>query len=174
MPAQRGFTLIELLVTLTVLAIVVGLGLPGLRDFTLNSRRVAAINEMVASLALSRSEAIARNVTVSMCPSTTGTGCGAVGWGDGWIVFSDVDGDGAPDPGVDNIIKAVEALEGLDVTSPDLGAVLTYRPNGRVRARGQLVFCDSRGAAEARVVQLDMVGRPIVAKTLIGGVNPGC
>lgn len=174
MPSQRGFTLIELLVTLTVLAIVVGLGLPGLRDFTLNNRRVAAVNEMVASMALSRTEAISRNMTVSMCPSSDGTGCGGVGWSDGWIVFSDVDGDGAVDAGGDIVIKAVEALEGLQVKSPELGAGLTYRPNGRVRARGQFVFCDPRGATHARVVQLDVIGRPVVAKTLIGGSAPGC
>lgn len=173
MPTQRGFTLIELLVTLTVLAIVVGIGVPGLRDFTLNNRRVAAVNEVIASLALARSESIARNVTVSMCPSEDGAGCSAAAWSAGWIIFSDADGNGAPNDD-DVIIRAVEEVDGLSVTSPELAAGLTYRPNGRIRNRGQLVFCDPRGAEHARVVQLDMVGRPIVAKSLINGVPPAC
>ena len=174
MRRHGGFTLIELLVTLATLAIIVGLGAPGLRDFMMNNRRVAAVNEMVASLALSRSEAVARNLTVSMCPSTNGTACAVGDWDQGWIVFSDNDGDGTVDAGVDTVIKALEATASLTVTTPDLGTSVTYRPNGRVRGQGQLVFCDARGSDEARVVQLDIVGRPVVSKTLRGGGAPSC
>ena len=174
MHGQRGFTLIELLVTLATLAIVVGIGLPGLRDFAMNNRRVAAVNEIVASLALSRSEAVARNTTVSMCPSSNGAGCAAGDWDAGWIVFSDQNANGVPDAGVDTVIKAVEELDRITVTTPDLGNSLSYRPNGRVRVRGQLVFCDSRGSSNARVVQLDIVGRPVVSKTMLGGGSPTC
>jgi prepilin-type N-terminal cleavage/methylation domain-containing protein len=92
MPEQRGFTLIELLVTFTVLAIILGIGVPGLRDFIFNNRQVSALNEMVASLQYGRTEAIARNNTVSLCPSTNGTSCtGASTWDVGWIIFSDSD-----------------------------------------------------------------------------------
>jgi type IV fimbrial biogenesis protein FimT len=174
MRRQSGFTLIELLVALATLAIVVGLGAPGLRDFMMNNRRVAAVNEMVASLALSRSEAVARNLTVSMCPSTNGTACAVGDWDQGWIVFSDNDGDGTVDAGVDTVIKAIEELPTLTVTTPDLGTSVTYRPNGRVRAQGQLVFCDSRGSDQSRVVQLDIVGRPVVSDKLRGGGTPSC
>jgi type IV fimbrial biogenesis protein FimT len=173
MQPQRGFTLIELLVTLATLAIIVGIGVPGLRDFMMNNRQVAAVNEMAASLALTRSEAVARNLTVSMCPSTNGTACAGGAWDQGWIVFSDGAGDGAVNGG-DVVIKAVEELQGLNVTTPDLGASVSYRPNGRVRTQGQLVFCDSRGGDDARVIQLDLVGRPVVAKTLRDGGTPAC
>jgi type IV fimbrial biogenesis protein FimT len=135
---------------------------------------VAAVNEMVASLALSRSEAVARNLTVSMCPSANGTACAIGDWDQGWIVFADNDGDGTVDAGIDTVIKAIEETASLTVTTPDLGTSVTYRPNGRVRAQGQLVFCDPRGSDEARVVQLDIVGRPVVSKTLRGGGTPSC
>ncbi len=174
MRQQRGFTLIELLVTLATLAIIVGIGVPGLRDFMMNNRQVAAVNEMAASLALTRSEAVARNLTVSMCPSADGANCAGGAWDQGWIVFSDADADGDTDAGVDVVIKAVESLNGLEVTTPDLGGSVSYRPNGRIRVQGQLVFCDSRGGSEARVIQLDIVGRPVVAKTLRGGGTPAC
>ncbi len=173
MRKQHGFTLIELMITLATLAIIVGIGVPGLRDFMMNNRQVAAVNEMAASLALTRSEAVARNLTVSMCPSANGTTCAAGAWDQGWIVFSDGAADGAVNGG-DVVIKAVEELQGLNVTTPDLGASVSYRPNGRVRVQGQLVFCDSRGGDEARVIQLDIVGRPVVAKTLRGGGTPAC
>lgn len=174
MRKQRGFTVIELLITLTVVALVLGIGVPNLRDFILNNRRVAAVNEFVASLALARTEAIARNLSVSMCPSTNGTGCAAVDWDRGWIVFSDTDRDGAIDAGIDDVIKAVEDMDNLAITSAELGASLSYRPSGRIINRGQFVFCDSRGADHARVVQLDLVGRPVVSKKLINGSSPSC
>ena len=174
MRRERGFTLIELLITVTVVALVLGIGLPGLQDFIQNNRRAAKINELVASLTLARSAAISRNFAVSMCPSTNGTGCAAVAWDEGWIVFSDLDRDGAVDGGVDTVIKAVDGLNDMQVTSPELATSLSYRPSGRILNQGQFVVCDSRGAGDARVVQLDLVGRPVISKKKLDGSNPTC
>jgi type IV fimbrial biogenesis protein FimT len=173
MRRERGFTLIELLITVTVVALVLGIGLPGLQDFIQNNRRAAKINELVASLTLARSAAISRNLTVSMCPSTNGTACAAVAWDRGWIVFSDADRNGDINGG-DTIIKAVDGLNDMQVTSPELAASLSYRPSGRILNQGQFVVCDSRGADDARVVQLDLVGRPVISKKKLDGSNPTC
>jgi type IV fimbrial biogenesis protein FimT len=173
MRRERGFTLIELLITVTVVALVLGIGLPGLQDFIQNNRRAAKINELVASLTLARSAAISRNLAVSMCPSTNGTGCAAVAWDEGWIVFSDADRSGDINDG-DTIIKAVDGLNDMQVTSPELAASLSYRPSGRILNQGQFVVCDSRGAGDARVVQLDLVGRPVISKKKLDGSNPTC
>ena len=174
MVRQRGFTLIELLVTLTVLAILVGIGMPNLRDFMLNNRRAAKVNELVASLQYARSEAVARNQGVSLCTSSSGTGCTGGAWDTGWIVFTDPDLDGVLDAGTDVVVRASEPRETLDVTSPEFGTTVTYRPSGRVAAQGQFIFCDPRGAAHARVVQLDPIGRPNVAEKKIDGSDPTC
>jgi type IV fimbrial biogenesis protein FimT len=174
MRKEQGFTLIELLITVTVVALVLGIGVPGLRDFIENNRRAAKINELVASLTLARSEAIARNLAVSMCPSTNGTGCAAAPWDEGWIIFSDADRDGTVDGGTDVVFKAVDGLNNLQVTSPELAASLSYRPSGRILAQGQFIVCDSRGASEARVVQLDLVGRPVISKKKLDGGSPTC
>lgn len=165
MPDQRGFTLIELLVTITVLAIVLGVGLPGLRDFMLNNRQVSAVNEMVGSLQYARTEAIARNRNVSLCPSSNGTGCSGSEWAVGWIVFNDDDADGVMDGGDEVVLRHVEARGNLDfVSDGGIASAVTYRRNGRATATGNFRICDARGASHGKQIAMDLAGRPQVQK----------
>lgn len=176
MRLQRGFTMIELLITIMVLGLVLGLGVPGFRDLVLNNRQASAVNELVTALQLARSEAITRNVAapsaVSVCASNDGTAC-AGAWSDGWIVFSDVDGDGALEAGDgDVVLRAADAPASMAITGP--GGAVRYRRDGRSPDATDFVFCDSRGASRARVVQLGLSGRPAAAKVLSGGGAPAC
>lgn len=168
MPEQRGFTLIELLVTMTVLAIILGVGVPGLRDFVLNNRQVSAVNEMVASLQYARTEAVTRNSNVSLCPSSDGASCSGSDWAVGWIVFTDTNpppgGNGVVDAG-DTVLRHVEALNRIDfVSDGGIANAVTYRRNGRSTATGNFTLCDSRGSSDGKVVLLDLSGRPRVQK----------
>jgi type IV fimbrial biogenesis protein FimT len=93
---QRGFTLLELMVSITVLGILLGLSVPMFRETILNNRIVAQNNEFISGLNYARSEAIKRSDTVSLCPSTDGATCAAsTNWSTGWIVFADLNADGA-------------------------------------------------------------------------------
>ena len=60
----RGFTLIELMVTLAVAAILLAVGVPGLRNILLSNRLATTANDVVVALNLARSEAIKRNTRV--------------------------------------------------------------------------------------------------------------
>ena len=176
MRPQRGFTLLELLVVISVLAILVGIGVPGLRELLLNNRQAGAVNELVAALQLARSEAITRNVAapavVSVCASSNGTAC-AGAWSDGWLVFIDNDGPGATS--IDQVLWAAAAPSGIDVgTPPAPGTPVSYRRDGRVLAAADFVFCDSRGASRARVIQLGVSGRPSISKLRSNGDAPTC
>jgi len=89
-----GFTLVELLVTISIAAILLSVAVPSFQDFFRNSRLASQSNDLLASLALSRSEAIRRGGRVTLCPrdpaEATPT-CKADGnWADGWIVFADI------------------------------------------------------------------------------------
>lgn len=170
MQDQRGFTLIELLVTITVLGILLGIGVPGMREFVLNNRQVSAINEMVASLQYARTEAIARNGSVTLCPSSNGTSCsGGSAWHVGWIIFNDQDADGAVDGGDDVVLRAQEGVGNLAFVSFDgIASGVTYRRNGRALATGHFEMCDRRGAAKGKQIVMDLAGRPRVQK-LAGG-----
>lgn len=172
MDAQRGFTMIELMVVVAIVILVLTIGVPSLRDIILNNRQVAAVNELVTAMQMARSEAITRNAArpaaVSICASADGFGCSGT-WADGWIVFTDNNGDGAFNAG-DQILRAFESPAGMDIS----GAAVSYRRDGRVVAAADFQVCDSRGAARARVIQLGLSGRPSVSKVLSAGGAPDC
>lgn len=93
-----GLTAIELLVTVAILAIVLALGLPNLREFLTRNQAASITREFSADVTRARTEAINRNSCVTMCISnntanalTGGTPtCAAAGsnWQVGWIVFA--------------------------------------------------------------------------------------
>ena len=71
----------------TILAIVLGIGVPAFQNVVATNRMAAAVNELVASIHLARSEAVKRRSNTTLCASTDGAGCDpAAGLRDGWIV----------------------------------------------------------------------------------------
>ena len=178
MRPQRGVTLLELLIVIMVLGILVGVGVPGLRGLVLNNRQATAVNELVTALQLARSEAITRNVAapavVSVCASEDGEDCNGTwsDWSDGWIVF--LDNDGPATVSVNQVLRATTAETSLAITAPGLATAVSYRRDGRVLAGTDFVFCDSRGASRARVIQLGISGRPTVSKLRSSGDAPTC
>ena len=59
---QRGFTLVELLVGLTLLAVLLGLGVPAMGTYLQNSKLASAAASYYSGLQIARTEAIRRNV----------------------------------------------------------------------------------------------------------------
>lgn len=83
-----GFTLIELLVVIALIAILASLAGPSFNDLILKNRLSSMASDFVGSTQLARSEAIKRNVTVTLCQSANGTSCATSGgWQQGWIVL---------------------------------------------------------------------------------------
>ena len=107
---QIGFTLGELLVSMTVIALLLGIGVPSYNSVVLNARQVSSANELLSSMHLARDIAITRNLRVTMCPSASGNDCEAVSWRQGWIVFHDTNENGSTDPG-ETIERVVEAVD---------------------------------------------------------------
>lgn len=82
MKQNSGFTLIELMITLAVLAVVLGIAMPAISDFTIKQRVSSQANELMLSLAFARSEAVKLNQDIRVIPRTST----ASGWSDGWCV----------------------------------------------------------------------------------------
>lgn len=100
-----GVTLLEVLTVITIVCVLMALGVPSYQYITNANRISGEVNDLLGDMQYARSEAIKEGQTVSVCASAnptsaTPTCSGAITWQTGWIVFSDVNGDGvfaAPD-----------------------------------------------------------------------------
>ena len=106
--SSAGFTLIELLTVITVVAILFALGMPSYRYVTNANRISGEVNALLGDMQYARSEAIKEGQPVTVCSSTNATTCSnQTSWRNGWIVFTDVNGNGAVD-GVNDAILRVQ------------------------------------------------------------------
>lgn len=160
---QRGFTLLELLVTVSVAAILIAIAVPSLTTFVQNSRADSEADSLISSLGYARSEAVKRDATVEICPSTDDTGCsGSSSWQTGWIVAT------TTTPAT--VLQVVPQLGGsntLTATFNGAGVThITFQPNGFVKAAAgagvyattYFTLCDLRGAQYARDVEVSALG----------------
>ena len=147
---KNGFTLLELLVTVAVAAIVLTIGVPSFKAVIENNRRVSAVNDFLAALTLTRSEAIKKNRRVTLCKSNDQTSCStATAYNKGWIIFEDAGataiGSIDSDDGTSPIIKVFEGFpNSVTITaSTDVANFVSYLPNGRVDKSG--ITCSGEG-----------------------------
>lgn len=172
LPTQMaGFTLLELMVTLTIAAILLTVGVPGLTTFIANNRMVGQVNSMVGLLNAARVEAIAQRRTVTVCGSADGVTCNA-GWSANWLAFIDRDGDGVIDVSVpavatdDVVIRSVQVPTTLNVALlPNTKTTVQFNAQGFSAdgAGATFRFCDGRGNTFARGSILLASGRIAVA-----------
>ncbi|WP_420475717.1 GspH/FimT family pseudopilin [Noviherbaspirillum sp. ST9] len=155
---QRGFTLVELMVTLAVVAVLLGIALPGFNNATLGTKLSTYANSLVASANMARSEAIKRNAAVTMCVSTDGATCTGGSWEEGWIVLA----------GTDVIVRQNAASTGFKLTGT--ASTLTFQATGVGATVATITACralPSVGGQE-RVVNISATGRTSTAKTYTG------
>lgn len=179
MRTDSGFTLIELMVAVALVAILLATAVPALDEFTNNSRQTGAINDFVSAMHLARNTAITTNSRVTMCASASGTNCEAAAWNSGWIVFVDPNSNGNLD-GAERIVTSSAAIAGLAIQSGEFPRTLMYRPNGRAMLAavtgnsGEFSVCDNRGVDRAKVIIVDLSGRPRLSKHNADGSPPNC
>lgn len=161
-----GFTLVELMVTVAVLAILIGLAVPSFVDVTLGSKLREQANDMVAAVALARSEAVKRNQRVTLCASSNGSSClSSGGWHQGWIVRS---------AGGAVIQVHVASPSGFQITDTADGALsVDLLPTGAASDSLELKICRSSPAVgdQERLVKISLTGRAYVTKTTTGSCS---
>ena len=161
---QRGFTLMELMVTLAIVAIAIGMALPGFQDVKRRNLIVGEANHISAALSQARAHAIKTRRDVRMCPSTDASTCSGTDWAGGWIMFADIDDSGSP--------TAAELLRVGDTVNPLLSLTaaanfsnwLEYKPSGRAIGSGgtftgTFSVCSGDYHDYSRQIGLSAVGR---------------
>ncbi len=111
---QSGFSLIELMVTAVIAVVLVGFAVPSFQGMIMGGALTVGANDFVSGLQLARSEAVKRGGRVTVCKSSSTTvlapSCDGSTWGDGWIIFDDLDSSGTFDAGED-LIRIHEPLK---------------------------------------------------------------
>jgi len=159
---NSGFTLIELILAITVAAVLLSIALPSMFEFQQRQRIVAAANELVAHINLTRRHAVLQREIAVMCPSPDGSSCsGENRWDRGWIVFRDPDRNGAPDQAED-LLRTGNALEGLLIDSAGRTRI-RYKPSGSAAGTNLTIkLCDTAHPDQSRAVIVSNPGRPRV------------
>ncbi len=175
---SSGFTITELIVTLAVVAILAGIAAPSFRSMILDKRLRTQADEYFTMLMVARSEAVKRGIQVTVCksgntssspPSCAGAG---VDWEDGVIIFVDNDGDQVLDAGeqilqLRGTLEGGNTMRGEDTTNNGVNTDIAFLASGLAKDEkgtskkkwGKFFFCDTRGAAEGRMVEVSATGR---------------
>lgn len=156
-----GFTLLELMITLVIAALLVAIAVPSFDDVTLSGKLSASANDLVAGVALGRSEAIKRNSVASMCVSANGSSCGSGPWEQGWIIIA----------GGTVIQKHPAAPSGLKVTSSVTR--IDFQPSGVGNTQASITVCRAlpKPGLQERVISVSATGRAFVNKTATGNCS---
>lgn len=163
--ASRGVTLVELIVCVSLLAILVGLAVPSFSGLLSDWRRDSAISNFTGDLQLARATALRTSRPVVMCATLDGMACanGAASsdWRQGWIVFSDLDGNRALG-NAEPVIVFRGPLMGLQQMQSNIPlGQIEFRPNGLLR-RGNAtvnVLTEGAGAQRGMSVVINATGR---------------
>jgi type IV fimbrial biogenesis protein FimT len=140
--AQRGFTLVELVIVLFMVGALATLAGPLFRDFVVQQSIRNAAFELMSDLTFARSEAVKRNVAVTM--GKTGT------WTGGWTIAA-----GA------TTLRQHPALS-PNITVSMASSSVDFLLNGRASGVARFTVDDAAGKASivARCVSVDPGGRP--------------
>jgi type IV fimbrial biogenesis protein FimT len=127
-----GFTLIELLATMAVLVILCTIAATQLSSSASNNRAYTAQSELVASLALARSEAMRRGIPVVVTAAAPAMGNQ---FGGGWTVWADANGNGVMDS-ADPVLRTHEAMPSSALTITGSVTAITYNTMGFLQPAG--------------------------------------
>ncbi|MFT5116975.1 MAG: type IV fimbrial biogenesis protein FimT [Kiritimatiellia bacterium] len=167
---NSGFTLIELTVTTAIVSILSAVAIPSFNESINNNNLSSSATTLLSELQYARSEAVKRNLPVSICGSTNSTSCNTSDWEKGRIVFID-DGAGAPANAGNGVVNSETILKVFGKAVSDVSytptlfssaGFLTFSDDGTANTVGTLLICDSRSSTDntlAKAVNVNLSGQ---------------
>jgi len=176
MPSKRresGYTIFELVITMSIVAILASIAVPGFKYVTSSNRIATEVNGLLGDLQFARSEAVKEGQPVTVCASASPyTSCsGSSNWATGWIVFLDTNGDGILQAGTEAVIRTQVAFNGSDtfVATPAAFTGITYNrmgyaPTGLANAVNVTLHDSTSNTAWTRCVAINPIGSSVTEK----------
>lgn len=121
------------MVTTAVLAVTLAIAVPSMSQLRQRQKAIATANLLVTHLNFARHHAVTKRVNTTICPSSNMHTClSNSDWTDGWIVFSDQDGNRRPDDAEDILWAELASRSGaLLLTSSAGRSSVRYLQDGR-------------------------------------------
>lgn len=136
---ERGFSIIELMIVVAIVAALAAIATPSFRSILATSRIKTAATDIHLSLMRARSEAIKRNINVTV--SAPGS------WLGGWTVS--------------NGLETHAAISGSALTISGTTSI-TYTPSGRATTGPNKISLTSTDTNVARCVSVSLNGLPVI------------
>jgi type IV fimbrial biogenesis protein FimT len=164
-----GVTAFELMVAMAIVAILLSTGVPAVKNYVWNLRLRTAMDTLQTDLNLARAHAISHNTAMVVCPAGNAEECSGIPlWQDGWIVFTDLNGDRQRQSG-EALVKHAGRVEFLAISSTRSRDHLRFYPNGSAPGSNvSILFCDKRGARYGGKIVVSNSGR---IRTETGGIE---
>ena len=143
---SNGFTIVEAMIVVAVLAILAGVAAPSMTRMVVNQQLKAAGYDVASSMSLARSEALTRNVNVTVAP-TGGS------WTNGWTIT---------EAGGGTVLLRQQAYTRIVLTGP---ANVVFNGDGRPNSTATTFGATSSETTtdNYRCVRLRPNGRPMVS-----------
>ena len=161
---MHGYSLFELLATLTLVALIIGLGLPSFSKMAARTAMRVEVNALFHAIHLARKESVMRKRVVSLCPSFDGLTCEpGRDWSGGWLMFENTDRDEPPrrDSG-EPLLQAHRVGANVRIMANRRG--FTLRATEKRATNGTFVVCDRAGRATPVALVVSYTGRPRVTR----------
>jgi type IV fimbrial biogenesis protein FimT len=176
---EAGFTLIEMMIVLAIGAILLTVAVPSFVSMTKNNKLTSHVNTLVSHVHFARAEASKRGTRIILCrtadPTAASPTCGgtAYTWSKGWLVYAlgDTTGRTSPylyDSDEDTLLLLGQARAGVTIkTNNNVNNNLEFKDDGSTAESGSgfFAFCDDRGAAYGKQIEVLPTGRAQVSST---------
>ena len=145
---------------MTIAAVLLATAVPAFQNYGWNLRMKTAMDMLQTDLNLARGRAISHNIQTVICPATESNDCsGQSEWQNGWIVFTDLNGDRHKQDD-EPLLKHANAVANLGISSSRSRTFLRFYPNGSAPGSNiSILFCDQRGAENAGKIIVSNTGR---------------
>ena len=160
----RGFTLVELMIVMVVIGVLAAFAVPGITGMINNSRLSGQAGELISTMQLARAEAVRRNASVEVCPTSDGSTCGTATSWTRWIVHGPDPGNG----GADEVIADNSSNASVQVKSSVNRVV--FKPSGLLDAQQTVTVCmpTTQPNINQRVLTI-MISGVVLSKNNDGG-----